>query len=33
LSFSVTDGWQQTHVSGCFGDTCAGREKGKDKSK
>ena len=33
LSFSVTDGWQQTHVSGGSGDSCAGREKGKDKSK
>lgn len=33
LGFSVTDGWKQTHVSRSFGDSCAGREKGKDKSK
>ena len=33
LSFSVTDGWQQTHVSRSLGDSCAGREKGEDKNK
>jgi hypothetical protein len=33
LGFSVTDGWKQTHVSRSFGDSCAGREKRKDKSK
>ena len=33
LSFSVIDSWEETHISRFFGNSCAGGEKGKDKSK
>jgi hypothetical protein len=33
LSFSVIDSWEETHISRFFGNSCAGVEKGKDKSK